>query len=466
MANETPGASRFEPLSVLWHVLATPQTLLVLMGLIVLILALGTLIPQIPPQAMSDPQAWIALQTGLFGQGSGLVRALGLFDLYHSFGFRLLLVFTGLCLVVRAAESTELAWRAMGQKPWTPQSIAFWGNRPPQVRLLSSLSPDEVRMRLENFLIERRYWCAEVSGSSAPSLVAGGRRLVFWARVVGYGALLVALLGLTIESGWGWQGEQWQPVPGESRTVGHDTPYSIRLDAFDIRMGDDPRLQDYHSEITWLEGDTELEQAVVAVGRPTARQGASVRQVGYAPLVRMRGWDSQGRPLILETGEDVLSVTGEAEIRFSTSEAQPVVLISDYDLFLALTFEPRCAEGKPALHLERIDGDGAERQEVGVLYEPGTVSLDGLELEIDLSLVPILRVDYHPAMGLIVAGIALVVIALIANWILPPWLAWLTVGEEVEDGTQLQILALPGPGIYRWLPPLADRLRGELADDA
>jgi hypothetical protein len=465
MAKETPGISRFEPLSVLWHVFAAPQTLLALVGLIVLILATGTLIPQIPPQAMSDPRAWLALQTGLFGRGGDLVRTLGLFDVYHSFGFRLLLILTGLCLFVRLVESAEVAWHVMGQKPWTPQAFVSWGKRPPQIRLSSTLSPDEVKARLDRFLGERHAWWKGVSGLPGPSLVAGDRRPVLWARVLGYGALLLALVGLLVEGSWGWQGEAWQPIPGESRALGHGTLYSIRLDAFEMQPGDDPRLQDYPSEVTWLEGDAELERAAVGVGHPTTRGAVAVRQLGYVPLVRMRGWDSEGQSLILETEEDVLSLTGEAEIRFGTPEAQPVVFISDHDLFLTLTFEPMCAEGKPALYLERIDTGGTEREAVGVLYESGTVSLDSLQLEVDLSLVPILRADYHPAKGLVVAGMALAVLALIVTWFFPPWLVWVTAGQEA-DRTQVQILALPGPGNYRWLPPLADRLWEVLADDA
>jgi hypothetical protein len=466
MAKETPGASRFEPLSVLWHVFAAPQTLLVLLALIVLVLATGSLIPQIPSQAMSDPRAWLALHTGLFGQGGDLVRTLGLFDVYRSFGFRLLLILTGLCLFVRLAESAEVAWRVIGRKPWTPQALVSWGNRPPQIWLSSTLSPDEVRARLDRFLGERHAWWKEVSGPSGPSLVAGGRRPVLWARVLGYGALLLALAGLAVEGNWGWQGERWQPILGESRALGHGTPYSIRLDAFEMHMGDDPRLQEYPSQVTWLEGDVELERAAVGVGHPTTRGGVAVRQLGYVPLVRMRGWDSEGRSLILETEEDMLSVTGEAEIRFGAPEAQPVVLISDHDLFLTLTFEPRCAEGRPALHLERIDTGGTEREEVGLLYESGTVSLDSLQLEVDLSLVPILRADHHPALGLVVAGIALAVLALVVTWLFPPWLVWVTAGQGEEDRTWVQILALPGPGNYRWLPPMADRLREVLVDDA
>jgi hypothetical protein len=60
----------------------------------------------------------------------------------------------------------------------------------------------------------------------------------------------------------------------------------------------------------------------------------------------------------------------------------------------------------------------------------------------------------------------LVVIALAAGWVLPPKLVWIAVGQREEDKTLVQVLALPGAGIYRWLPQLTDRLRRMLRDDA
>jgi len=153
MAEKTQGATRFEPLSILWRFFAAPQTLLVLFGLLALILALGTLIPQIPAQASNDPQAWLSVQPGWLGQGNGLVRVLSLFDIFHSFGFRLLLALTALCLFVRTVEGVELAWRAMGRSPWMMSAFGFWGRRPPQIQVSSDLSPDEIEARLDTFLV-------------------------------------------------------------------------------------------------------------------------------------------------------------------------------------------------------------------------------------------------------------------------------------------------------------------------
>ena len=439
---------------------------MVLMGLLALALVLSAVIPQIPPQARDDPQAWLAVQAGPVRQGGALIRALGLFDLYHSLWFRFLLVLTGLSLFVRAVESVELAWQTTGRKPWTAEAFRFWGRTPPHRVLSSSLSIEEVREQLDSFLSEQGYWWTGVTDQTVPHRVTGRHRGIFWVRAAGHVALLLALVGLAIAGNWGWQSEPWQPVAGELHVVGYGTPYTVRLDAFHMDLVDGQRLQDYYSEVTWLEGNRELGKDVVGVGRPASRQGATVRQVGYLPVVHMRGWDEEGRRLVLETEADVLSVAGEAEFRFSSTDAEPLVLVSGHDLFLALSFEPMCAEGRPVLYVERIGGGGAERQTLGVLYESGSVLVDGLQLEVDLAFAPILRADSRPGVGLVIAGMALFVVALLVSWLVPPGLTWIAVGPGTKSPTWIQILELPGAGTRRELVNLSSRLRKVLGDYA
>jgi hypothetical protein len=439
---------------------------MVLMGLLALALALSAVIPQIPPQARDDPQAWLAVQAGPVRQAGALLRSLGLLDLYHSFWFRFLLVLTGLNLFVRAVESVELAWQTTGRKPWTAEAFRFWGKTPPHRVLSSSMSIEKVRDQLDGFLSEQGDWWTDVTDQTVPHRVTGRRRGIFWARAVGYAALLLALVGLAIVGDWGWQSEPWQPMPGERTTVGYGTPYTVRLDAFHMNRSDGQLLQNYHSEVTWLEGNRELGKDVVGVGRPARHRGVTLRQVGYLPVVHMRGWDREGQRLVLETEADVLSVAGEAEFRFSSADAEPLVLVSGHDLFLALSFEPMCAEGQPALYVDRIGGGGTERQRLGVLYESGSVLVDDLQLEVDLAFAPILRADSRPGVGLVMAGMALVVVALLVSWILPPRLTWIAVGPGRKSPTRIQILELPGAGTRRGLVNLSSHLRKVLGDDA
>lgn len=466
MAEVTPVRSRFEPLSAAWRVLSAPQTLLLLMALVTLALALGVLIPQIPPQSSDDPRAWLAVRVGRLGQLGELFLFLDFFDIFQSLWFRLLLVLTGLSLFVRAVDSAELAWRATRQRVWPASTWSLLGNHPPESQLRSSLDTDELQARLTAHLHGMGYWTVEVEPPAVLSFVAIRRRTLLWARPLGYGGLLLALAGLVVTSAWGWQGEDWQPVPGQSRDVAPGSSYAVRLDAFDLRLGDDQQLQDYSSEITWLEGESEVEREVIGVGRPSTRGGATVRQVGFVPVIRLRGWDKDGHLLTLETEEDALSLMGQVEIRFPSPQARPLVLVPGYDLFLALSFEPLCAEGRPALYVEPTRTQSSVPPAREILVDSGSIRVDDLRFDVELFFTPILRADYRPGMGLVVGGLVLLLAALIALWLAPPWLGWISAGPEEEESTVLRVQALPGVESDRQLGQLAECLQEELSGDA
>jgi ResB-like family len=468
MAKEIPtaSASRLEPLSVVWRAFAAPQTLMVFLGLVALALVLASLIPQIPPQALADPQTWLAVQSGPLSSGTSLVRILGLYDVYHSFWFRLLLVLTGLTLFVWMLDAADLAWRITRRKPWTSAAFAHWGSHAAQARVLSFLGPEDALAQLRQFLEDRGYRWADVPDLPAPNLVASRRGETLWSRPVAFGALLLALIGLVIANTWGWQELDWQPAPGDLRTVGHDTPYRLRLDSFEPKSAGDSLLCNYRSQVTWLKEEEPVGQGLTTNGQPATLQGIAVRQVGYVPAITLRVWDENGRPLALQPAGSERSVPGRLDIFFPSPEAQPLILIPAKDLLLSLIFEPFGMDGRPLLRVVLV-GEGGTRTEVlGALSESGSLAAGELQVDADLAYRPILQVSHRPAVGLVLAGLSLGFVALALGWLVPARLVWIAVAPGEEGKSLLWLLALPGAGHGRWLPLLAARLREVLVGEA
>lgn len=462
--------ARFKPVAVMWRLLAAPETLMALMGVIALVLILAELIPQAPPGTANSPQAWIAAQTGPIGQQSGLLRSLGLFDLYHSLGFRVLLALIGLCLFVRAVESGELAWSLSAQDrriefPWFPHGRSAWDMRLLCIDFSPLLPEDRIAVRLRQYFSRHGYWTTALHDGRLAGYLAGRHTALLWAWPIGYAGLLVALLGLVITDTWGWFGEPWQPLPGESRVVGQTGPYALRLDTFDVRSDGGRSLCDFRSHVTWLEGDRELEPDLIRIGFPASKRSGTVRQLGFVPVVRMRGWDGEGQPLTLETDADALSVTGVAEIRFTSPESQPLVLVTGHDLYLALSFEPNCAIGEPELHLSRIESGGAGQVTVGTLRKSGTVSVNEFRLDIDLRFVPILRSDFRPGQGAVIAGLVLFLTAGLALWFIPPRLVRIVEDNREARDNVVRVLALARVGDSAWWTRMADDFQETPVDE-
>jgi cytochrome c biogenesis protein ResB len=466
----------------LWRAFAAPQTLVALLGLDALAILLGTIIPQIPPQAVNDPQAWLAVQAGVYGQAKDLLYALGLFSVYHTFWFHLLLALTGLVLFVWCVEAVSLAWRATVRQQWEFSDYSSWWRHAPRLRLSPSRPLRATVAQLHSYLGQQGYQVVEVPGLSNAHLVAARRALSLWAEAVVYAALVALLVGTGIVSNAGWQTQEWQPVPGESRPIGHGTAYAVRLDGFSLQLDENGRLRDYYSEITWLEDGAAVGEGVAGggapggMGQPAVRRGIAVRQVGYAPVVRIQGHDATGRPLIFQSDAEELNMSGQVEVTFPTPESQQLILVLGHDRFLALSFEPICTKDKPSLHIALVQAgsidDGnpqhgtAEQQTEVTLHESGLIELENLQVEVELEYRPILRADYRPGMNLIVVGVLLAIVALAVGWIVPSRLLWIAVGTDQGGSTLVQILPLPRTRGSRWPQRLTTRLREMLADDA
>ncbi len=432
--------------------------------LLALAVVLATLIPQIPTEARDDPETWLAVQSGLSVPGNRLVRSLRLYDLYHTLGFRLLLALIGLALFVWTAESVELAWRASRRRPWPPAAITLWGRHNPPIRIPSSQAPEGVEEKVRAFLTERGFQPTPVSDFETPNLVAVRRQLSLWAQPIASGALLLALAGLVVLSTWGWQGETWQPAPGERRAVGHRRNQVVQLDAYGHPTSAEGPLCEYQSQITWLVDGEPIEQDTVAVGQPSTLAGLAARQVGYAPEVALEGRDKAGNPVTLQPGGRDSGAQGQVKVLFPTPDAQPLVLIPGRDLFLTLSFDPRVQEGSPAINATLVRNGGAESQPLGAVQDGSLLAVDGLEIAVGLSYRPLLRVDHRPAVPLVLAGVALALAALAWRWFLPPRLAWISVAAGREHSTVLHLVAPAGAGHDRWLSTFAAELREVIAD--
>ncbi len=450
-------AAHPEPLSRLWRILALPEVLMGAMGLLALALLLAALIPQIPPQAVGDPQAWLVVRHGTSGLGNRLIRALDLFDIYHAGWFRLLLALSGLVLVVRLAEMTEIAWRATASHRWEATHFALWGPHAPHRTFTVPLPPDKTLPRLRNTLQQMGLRWAQVTGTAAPNAVAGRRPLSLWAYPVAYGATLVALVGLAAAGGRGWQDADWRPAPGDIHTIGHHSPLAVRLESF---TGQAPCPS--AAEITWMDKGLAVKQSRVSWGRPVTYQNITVRLVDAVPAIRVRGWDAEGRPLTLESGRPEAEPANEITLVFTSPQERRFVLIPDNGLYLSLVSTPQATTGRAALILSRLDDEGNVVL-LGMLDRSGEIAVGDLRLQIEIGSRPVLRFSHSPAMGPVLIALLLAVVALAAAWLREPGLLWLAL-EEKEDTTTIHLLACPRLRGDLWWSALGEQLEEALGN--
>jgi hypothetical protein len=191
----------------------------------------------------------------------------------------------------------------------------------------------------------------------------------------------------------------------------------------------------------------------------------AVRQIGYAPVVRMQALSADGRPIPMQTGGQGLQGRPEVEVRFDSPQDQPLVFVPDQERFFTLLFESNCGAGGPAIHIYEIGQVGAERQLLATVRGSAEVPAGDIRLVIGISYVPFLRADYRPGMGVAVGALAVVLVMLVVGWAWPARLIWLSVLPAGDDTSRIHLLAPPGARAHRWLESLIGQLQEAEDDD-
>ena len=171
----------------------------------------------------------------------------------------------------------------------------------------------------------------------------------------------------------------------------------------------------------------------------------AVRQLGYVPILSIRGWDEEGRPLLLQ-GESGSGLPTDVEVVFPSSDARPVLYLEERDSFLVLAFEPGGRAVKPALRLALTATTGAQEVLVGILHESGAVRSDGMRLQVEMDFRPLLQADFLPGVGLIVGGSSLALIAVALLWLIQPGLVWAAAAPIPPSGTRIRLTLIVAPG--------------------
>jgi len=214
---------------------------------------------------------------------------------------RVLLALLGAIISVRMAEAAEMALHATARRRWTVDCFRYW-SRSSGEEHVCTLPLSEAVDEIERQLAQGGYRRFPVSDGPVRACVASRRAWSLWAMPIAYLGFLVAIAGLLLLLIRGWQSEPWQPRPGESRGVGADGATTVRLEGFDLRHDASGDIIAATTLISWHAGEVALSKSSASTGHPAMLGRLAVRQLGYAPVLSIRGWDEEGRPLLLQEG--------------------------------------------------------------------------------------------------------------------------------------------------------------------
>lgn len=439
----------------LWRFFSSLKLAVILLIAIAVVSLLGTLFPQLAPEVAGDPQAsarWLAMAHEKYGALAGFYETLGLFNVYRSPAFALLIATLIINTLVCTIRRFKATWQAISARPKLVMPDAFYERIACRASLALTQQEAEVAEdAVRGGLARHHYRVLAEEREVAAYLYADRDR---WARlgtlITHLGAVLI-VLGFVWSQGWGWRERAVALGPGELYQVGRGNDLQVRNDGFEVERYPSGLPKDYRARLTVFQGGSEVASKIVRVNDPLSYRGVGFYLSSYGPAARIWAQDALGEPLSLQViGEEASQ--GEVVLNFAGEGEGWDLLVPSLDLALHVVFYYE----EPSLFVQATRGD--QIVSAGFVYDGETVELEEARFEFTLDRYVVLQVVSDPGFKLAIAAAFLVVVGLIVSLYFPHrriWakvtrdeirLAGLTVGDKV--GFERELAAIVG-GIER-----------------
>ena len=280
--------SLYRPLASLarriWHWLGSIRVAVILLIALAVAALIGTLFPQLPPAVATDPSAlgdWMTLAQDRYGALAGLYDALGLFDVFHSPWFLLLLLLLSLNTAVCTWNRIRAIWRTL-TRPSIRMPDSFF-ERAGQRLAVSGLR-DRIAETVDAGLRRRGYRVLREDDGLTIYFYADRH----WIGRLGTLITHIALVLLILGAGWGravgWREDQLVLIPGQPRSLGHGLPVGLRSDGFEIVRYPNGMPRDYRAKVAVLDAGQEVLQQTVRVNAPLTYRQVTFYLASYIPV--------------------------------------------------------------------------------------------------------------------------------------------------------------------------------------
>jgi len=262
-----------------WQTLSSIKTGVVLIILVVIFSAAGTVILQRP---MTDPDD---MQRAYSPAMLRLLDATGLTDVFHARWFVALLVLVSLCIIAASVERFPNAWRFFA-RPYKSPDETFRRVLPTQA--LIPVTDEEQGLDVAERAFRKLGLNAErIVRPNSFSLFAERNRISEMAVYIVHASLLLIFLGGIVDALYGWRGflmltpgsasNHLEMKNGASRTL----PFSIRCDGTGEETYTDGTPKRWWSKLAVLDDGREVQHKEIVVNDPLVYQGVRFYQASW-----------------------------------------------------------------------------------------------------------------------------------------------------------------------------------------
>lgn len=265
----------------IWQTLGAIKTGVILLILVVILSAAGTVILQRPA---TDPDE---IERAYSPQVLRLLDALKLTDVFHAWWFALLLSLVSLSIIAASIQRFPNAWRYFS-RPYKSPDDNFRKALPTHKLIPVSDGDEEASLSTAERVLHKAGFRPErIVRQNSFSLFAERNRISEMAVYIVHASLILILLGGNIDALFGWRGfvmlnrgqesSQVTPQHGEPHSLG----FSIRCDGAGQENYTDDTPKRWWSDLTVLQDGREVLRKQIVVNDPLVYRGVRFYQASY-----------------------------------------------------------------------------------------------------------------------------------------------------------------------------------------
>jgi len=272
------GDSRTIPHRV-WRTVASIQTGVVLLILVVIFAAVGTIVLQRP---VTEPDE---MQRAYSPQALRILDKVGLTDVFHSWWFLGLVLLVSISIVAASIDRFPNSWRYFS-RPYKYPDEGFRRASHPQ-KLLAVADEESGLVAAERALHSLGYKPERVVHKDHFSIFAERSRISELAVYIVHASLLLIFFGTVVDGIWGWggtlnlnEGQSSNTVElrdGTTRTL----PFSIRCDAAGQENYKDGSPKKWWSKLAVVREGQDVQTKEIVVNDPLFYSGVRFYQSSY-----------------------------------------------------------------------------------------------------------------------------------------------------------------------------------------
>ncbi len=264
-----------------WRTIASIQTGVVLLILVVILAAAGTVVLQRPATEADEMQAAYS------PQALRILDALGLTNVFHAWWFLGLLALVSLCIVAASVDRFPNAWRYFS-RPYKYPDSSFRRALYPQ-KSLAIADEESGLVAAERALHSMGFKPERVVREDHFGIFAERHRISELAVYIVHASLLLIFFGTIVDGIWGWraylslnEGQTSNVVElrdGSTRTL----PFAVRCDAAGQENYQDGTPKKWWSKLVVVADGRDVQKKEIVVNDPLVYNGVRFYQSSYGP---------------------------------------------------------------------------------------------------------------------------------------------------------------------------------------